>query len=159
MNRQWAFITGICLILIPIFWLGYEMNPAPGHTSGNGNPAILLAGAAVILFGCLVYVLSKRLHCLAVPPAVFPIGIAAVVVHLILAGVYQWNSFQNYKQLLAETYKADFGFTDWEYIESITSFMSIHINNQLFNVNTYIMFISASLFLALVTGYLHRKIS
>jgi hypothetical protein len=126
------------------------MNPEPGQTSGNGNPAILLLFIIVILFFCLLYLWTKIFSGLTIKPVILITGITLTFIHLVIAFLYQRNVFFKYKKLLAETHKENFGSIDWEYIDSITSFLSIHVNKQLFNLNTYSMFLSASIFLSLL---------
>ncbi|MCG3088903.1 hypothetical protein [Sporosarcina cyprini] len=62
-----------------------------------------------------------------------------------------------YKTLLAETYKKEVGHIDWGYIDTITSFMSLHVNSQYFNVNSYFMFLSFAIFLAQLIVYYYKK--
>ncbi|WHY87360.1 hypothetical protein QNH39_05755 [Neobacillus novalis] len=133
------------------------MNPEPGQTSGNGNPAILLLGVIVIMFCCLVYLWTKILNDNAIKPVVLSVGIIVTFIHLVISIFYQRSAFLKYKIVLAETYKEDFGFIDWQYIESITSFMSIHVNQQYFNLNTYFMFLSAPVLLSLLIVYFRKK--
>lgn len=54
-----------------------------------------------------------------------------------------------YRDVIYETILKEDGQVDWYYIESITSFLSIHVNNQYFNVNTFLMLMSLSLLIAL----------
>ncbi|MEC5424788.1 hypothetical protein QGM71_14980 [Virgibacillus sp. C22-A2] len=133
------------------------MNPAPGQTSGNGNPAILLLGVILIMFCCLVYLWNKILNDYTIKPLVLSIGVSITLIHIVISILYQRNAFLNYRDVLTETYKKDFGFVDWQYIESITSFLSIHVNKQYFNLNTYFMFLSASILLSLI-AYFGKKL-
>lgn len=154
-EKKLAFVTSV--IVIPIFWICNLMNPSPGGSSGNGNPAILLLGIIVILFFWLVYLWNKILNDYTIKPLVLSIGITITFIHIVISSLYQKNSFFKYRNLLAETYKKDFGFVDWQYIESITSFMSIHVNKQYFNGNTYFIFLSASILLSLLV-YVSKKV-
>jgi branched-subunit amino acid ABC-type transport system permease component len=133
------------------------MNPAPGQTSGNGNPAILLLGVILIMFCCLVYLWNRILNDYPIKPLVLSIGVSITLIHIVISILYQRNAFLEYREVLAETYKKDFGFVDWQYIESITSFLSIHVNKQYFNLNTYFMFLSASILLSLIV-YFGKKL-
>ncbi|WP_421385310.1 hypothetical protein ACOJQI_11260 [Bacillus salacetis] len=134
------------------------MNPEPGQTSGNGNPAILFLFILVIMFFSFVYLLTKVLFALNVKLLVLRVGMALALLHLVISFLYQRSAFAKYKKTLAERYKEDFGFVDWQYIDSITSFMSIHVNKQFFNVNTYMMFLTASLFFSLLlVGFFNKK--
>jgi len=133
------------------------MNPEPGKISGNGNPAILFLGIIVIMFCCLIYLWTKIFNYYTIKPVVFLIGILVTFIHLVISILYQRSAFLRYKNVLAETYKKDFGFIDWQYIDSIVSFMSIHVNKQYFNANTYCMFLTSSVFLSLLLAYFSKK--
>jgi hypothetical protein len=55
-----------------------------------------------------------------------------------------------------------YGEVDWAHIESITSgILSIHMNNQFFNLNTYFMMVAFSLLLCfmykLIQGLMKRR--
>ncbi|WP_316568750.1 hypothetical protein [Neobacillus sp. YIM B06451] len=143
--------------MIPIFWICNLTNPEPGQTSGNGNPAILLLGVILIMFCCLVYLWIKILNEKTIKPEALSFGVSVTFIQLVISILYQRGAFLKYKNHLAEMHKEDFGFIDWQYIESITSFMSIHVNKQYFNLNTYLMFISASILLSLLIVYFRKK--
>ncbi|MDZ5474001.1 hypothetical protein SM124_19965 [Bacillus sp. 31A1R] len=85
------------------------------------------------------------------------LGLLVILLHIIGGTLYQTISFRNYRDFLAEVYKQNFGFTDWEYINQITSFMSIHVNNQYFNINTFLMFTTLSIFIAIVIHLLKNN--
>ncbi|MGN7356185.1 MULTISPECIES: hypothetical protein [unclassified Paenibacillus] len=76
-----------------------------------------------------------------------------VILWLIIAGhftigiYYQMTSYRKYRIFLSRVYEEKFGEIDWPYIKSITSGLSIHINNQYFNGNTFLLFVSLSLFI------------
>lgn len=84
-------------------------------------------------------------------------GTLLLLIHLILSYFYQRSAFLKYREILAEVYQANFGFVDWEYIDQITTFSSIHVNSQYFNLNTYLMFLTASVLIALLIMYLSQK--
>ena len=157
LKSEKIFAIVISVIVIPIFWICNLMNPEPGASSGNGNPAILLLGIIVIMFFWLVYLWNKILNDYTIKPLVLSIGITITFIHIVISILYQRNSFLKYRNLLAETYKNEFRVVDWQYIESITSFMSIHVNKQYFNVNTYFIFLSASILLSLLV-YFGKKL-
>ncbi|MBM6617862.1 hypothetical protein [Bacillus suaedaesalsae] len=126
------------------------MNPNPGQTSGNGNPAILFVGILFVVFCSLVFVWYKILKEFTLNRMTFIMIVTVLVIQLTSSFLYQRQAFFTYKKLLASVYQEQFGFIDWQYIEDITSFMSIHVNSQYFNVNTYFMFVSSSVLIALI---------
>lgn len=137
------------VVIFLLFMFGNGMTTTPGSSSGNGNPAILLFIPLGILFIVLVVqwfntIKKKRAHVNATL-----ITILVLVCHFIAGFYYQVASYRKYRDYLAEVYAEQFGSVDWEYINSITSGLDIHINNQYFNWNTYFLFISFSIFIAL----------
>ncbi|MBS4199193.1 hypothetical protein KHA93_05930 [Bacillus sp. FJAT-49732] len=158
MRRRVILIIGISILAIPIFLICNFMNPKPGQTSGNGNPAILLLGIIFIMFCCLVYLWTKVFSDYTIKTGVLLVGITVTFIHLVMSIFYQRIAFLRYKNILAEKYKVDFGFIDGQYIDSITSFMSIHVNKQYFNVNTYFIFLTASIFLSLLLDYFRKSL-
>lgn len=42
------------------------------------------------------------------------------------------------------------GYVDIQYLQSITSGLTIHVNNQFFNINTFFMFLTSTIFIALI---------
>lgn len=138
------------IFIFLLFMLGNMMTTTPGHISGNGNPAILLF---VPLFVLLVLLVSQWFYIFKnkqFTVRTLLIALFVLACHWPAAIYYQLFSYRNYRDLLAQVYAENFGYTDWEYINSITSGLSIHINNQFFNWNTYLLFINFSLMLWLI---------
>ncbi|MFD2042972.1 hypothetical protein ACFSTA_01470 [Ornithinibacillus salinisoli] len=147
-NTLWLFVVGI--ISWSLFLIANNMTPGPGVTSGNGNPAILMMIPLILLFAILVFLWGRILKPYANSSSLILIALFTIVIHWIIAIYFQLGEFNRYKQLLADTYQKDIGFVDWQYIDSITSsFLSIYVNNQIFNLNTFFMFLTLSLFVAL----------
>ncbi|MFC6333059.1 hypothetical protein ACFP56_10525 [Paenibacillus septentrionalis] len=142
------FIT--LTISFVLFMFGYFMTTTPGQTSGNGNPAILLFVPLFILFIVLIFQWFKLLKPKKVNTRTAIILAFAVICHQAIGLYYQVVSFQKYRIILSEVYEEQFGEIDWHYIDSITSGLSIHINNQYFNVNTFFLFVSLSFLIGLL---------
>lgn len=150
MKKEIILIISKCIITIPLFWFGNLMNPNPGSSSGNGNPAIIIMAILLVLFLTMVYFWIKIIINYSIKSSVSILGILLISAHLIVSFLYQRNSFLNYKQILANSYKEQFGYIDWTYIDQITSFFSMHMNAQYFNVNTYFMFITSAILISLI---------
>ncbi|PAD74703.1 hypothetical protein [Paenibacillus campinasensis] len=142
-------------IVFLIFIFGNSMTTRPGTTSGNGNPAILLFVPLVILFIVLISQWFKVFRHTHVKLKNLIIMTVLLVGHQVIGVYVQIISFRNYRDFLAEIYAQQYGTVDWEYIHSITSGLSIHINNQYFNVNTYFLFIGLSLLVWLLSRIVH----
>ena len=147
--------NGILLILLSLlcallFFFINQMTPHPGRTSGNGNPAIPIIAVLFLLFCYLVVLWVKVSKNVVVNRLRLIFPMVLIVIYWIFGILYQKNSFIVYRNVLANAHKEKYNVNDWEYINQITSFMSIHVNNQYFNVNTFLLFITASLFIALL---------
>ncbi|MCM3633644.1 hypothetical protein [Paenibacillus camelliae] len=144
------------VVIFLLFMFGNGMTPRPGSSSGNGNPAILLFVPLGILFIVLVVqwfnLIKKRAHI-----KVTIITLLVLVCHFIAGFYYQVASYRKYRDYLAEVHAEQFGSVDWEYINSITSGLSIHINNQYFNWNTCFLFVSFSMFIALMINVIKLR--
>lgn len=143
------FIT--LTISFVLFMFGYFMTPTPGQTSGNGNPAILLFVPLFISFIVLIIQWFKLLKPKKIRIRTAIILAVAIIFHQAIGLYYQVISFQKYRIFLSEVYEEQFGEIDWHYIDSITSGLSIHINNQYFNVNTFFLFVSLSFLIWLLS--------
>ncbi|MGE6486891.1 hypothetical protein ACQKE5_01220 [Paenisporosarcina sp. NPDC076898] len=85
--------------------------------------------------------------------------IAGTIAHFVLGILYQRSAYLAYRQVIANAYEKEFGYVDSVYINQITSFqsLSIHLNNQYFNVNTFLMFCSLSILLALFWNLIKNR--
>lgn len=138
-------------IIFLLFQLGNWTTPTPGTSSGNGNPVILLF---LPLFILLIWLIIQWFYMFKQKSINLKAGIIACFIlacHWGAGIYYQIVSLHNYRNLLARVYEDKFGYTDWDYIEDITSGLSIHINNQLFNWNTYLLLINFSLLFWLIS--------
>jgi len=151
MKKNIIMILSVLVVTTALFWLGNLGTPSPGSISGNGNPAILFMGILLVLFFFLVYMWKRIIDALQLTRTTKLIVIAANIAHFMLGIMYQRSAFLAYRQVIANAYEKEFGFVDWVYIDQITSFwsLSIHLNNQYFNLNTFLMFCSLSILLAL----------
>ncbi|MCZ8538313.1 hypothetical protein M9R32_14040 [Paenisporosarcina quisquiliarum] len=104
-----------------------------------------------MLFFFLVYLWKRIIDALRLTRTTKLIVIAANIAHFILGILYQRSAFLAYRQVIANANEKEYGYVDWVYIDQITSFqsLSIHLNNQYFNVNTFLLFCSLSILLAL----------
>ncbi|WFB56726.1 hypothetical protein [Paenibacillus sp. BR1-192] len=147
--RRFAALIIIALALLGMVLFGNMMTPRPGSSSGNGNPAILLLIPLSILFLMLVYQWFRIFKQLKMPLSWLSLVILALAGYITAGYAYQLHRLEIYREILAEAFQLRWGQTDWEHIESITSggLLSIHMNNQFFNWNTYFMMIAFSLLL------------
>jgi len=143
------FLIIMSSLLGLLFYLCYLMTPAPGSISGNGNPAILFVFLMVGLFIFIVVLWLRVLRAHRVNERFVVICATVASVYIIIGFIYQRIALKQYKQVIYESIlKAD-GQVDLHYFESITSGLSIHINNQNFNGNTFFIVMCLALLLAL----------
>ena len=64
--------------------------------------------------------------------------------------MYRQKELNEYREVIKNVLLKRHGVADAEYIYAITSGLSFHINNQNFNINTYFMFVTISILVAIV---------
>lgn len=156
MRSRLYLVANLSLLLI-LFLFGQAMSAVPGRSSGNGNPAILLCIPIGILFILLVFqwlhIFKQRKLSLKFKK----ISLFIVTIHIFIGVFYQVERLHKYKNYLAEANKEKNGFIDWEYIDSITDGLTVHVNNQYFNLNTYLICVSLSFLLGSIILHFKSK--
>lgn len=143
------------LISLVLVLFGHAMTPRLGTSSGNGNPAIMLLIPLIILFLVMVYQWIRLFQDVRISVGRLSLFVTALVGYIIAGYVYQLHRLEIYREIQADAFESKFGYVDWSHIESITSgILSIHMNNQFFNWNTYFMMLAFSLLLC----FLYRLI-
>ena len=156
----WSLISALICLLVVLF--GNAMTPKLGMSSGNGNPAILLFIPLSILFLVLVNQWIRVFKDVKMSLTSLSLLIFTLAGYIIAGYIYQLRRLEIYRQIQAEAFESEYGKVDWTHIESITSgILSIHMNNQFFNVNTYFMMMAFSLLLCflykLIEGLINRS--
>lgn len=145
------------LVMLALFLLGESMTTTPERSSGNGNPAILLLIPIIILFCILVFQWIKFFKEKKLTIRFYSISFVFILTYLITAINLQAGRFKRYKNHLAEVNGKQNGNIDWEYINSITDGITMHVNNQYFNLNTYLMTVSISYLIFIIFLFLKPK--
>lgn len=141
------FITSLGVLLL--FYLNNQMTVRPGTISGNGNPALIVGASLLPLFIFMVLLWRRIFRVHSISQRFSIVGIILTFIHLIIAFIYQRISLANYREIIKDAYLEKYGEVDSQYLQQITTGLTIHVNNQYFNVNTFLMFISFSIFIAL----------
>ncbi|MGE7926714.1 hypothetical protein [Lysinibacillus xylanilyticus] len=141
------FMTSFVVLLL--FYVSNQMTVRPGTISGNGNPALLVGAPLLPLFILMVLSWGRIFRVHSINQRFSIVGIILTFVHLIIAFIYQRISLANYREIIKDAYFEKYGEVDSQYLQQITTGLTIHVNNQYFNVNTFFMFISFSIFIAL----------
>lgn len=158
MKKVYLKVIIISFINAVLFYLINSMNPYPGQSSGTGNPAIILMFILGPLFCYLVILWVELFKKVNLKPTMLVLGIVAILTHLLVGFLYQKGSFIKYRNILQDAYHERHGFVDHVYIDQITSLFSIHVNNQYFNLNTYLMFLTLSILLAFLVIITQKSI-
>ncbi|MFJ8511815.1 hypothetical protein [Lysinibacillus xylanilyticus] len=138
------------ILVLGIFLIVNQVTPSPGDISGNGNPALLIIW---ILIPLLIFIVILWVHIFrmsSISTTVFIISIFGILVHLTVSIFYQKNELNEYREIIKIALIKREGVANAEYIQSITSGLDIHMNNQNFNINTYFMFVTFSILLAII---------
>jgi len=138
------------ILVLGIFLIVNQVTPSPGDTSGNGNPALLIIW---ILIPLLIFIVILWVHIFrmsSISTTVFIISIFGILVHLTVSIFYQKNELNEYREVIKIALINREGVANAQDIQSITSGLDIHMNNQNFNINTYFMFVTFSILLAIV---------
>lgn len=139
----------ISLIVLVLFYVINRMTASPGTTSGNGNPALIVVAILLPLFILMVLLWGRILRVHSIGQRLVVVGLILTFIHLVTAFIYQRISLAKYRDIIKDALIEKYGEADKQYLQDITTGLTIHVNNQYFNFNTFLMFISFSLFIAL----------
>lgn len=157
-TKRIGWVAGLVLALIGcvgIFYLGNLMTVDPATTSGNGNPMllalpILFLIGGMIVQGWMAVIMNWSLRSIWSVFAIIP-------VLLYVSYRYQANEFDRYRTYVITTVMNDEWRADWDYANSVTDIFSIYMNNQLYNVNTFFMYVGLTLWIGIVLMLLKRS--
>ena len=138
----------LSLIALSVFQVINRMTVNPTTSSGNGNPALLLGAVLIPIFILMVLLWVRVLRVHSVKIRTSLLGLLAISIHLVIAFKYHKHVLNQYREFIKNAFIEKSGTVDLQYVESITSFLGIHVNNQYFNLNTFFMFLTFSIFIA-----------
>ncbi|PKR76763.1 hypothetical protein CEY16_13160 [Halalkalibacillus sediminis] len=160
MKKRYIFLTLTCLLTGGLFYLIHQAAPSPEMYSSNGNPVLLLIPLIFILFCILVALWSKVLAQSNLKISWLVIGMVVIIIHWSLGLVYQQVLFQNYRKILVDAHKEHYEVIDWAYINQATdTWVSTHVNGLLYNINTFFMFLTLSIFVSLIILLFNKYIN
>lgn len=150
-HKRTGRILGLGLGLIicaGIFYLGNLMTVNPVQTSGNGNPMLLALPILCLIGGIIARgwtaVIMKWSKILLWS------GFGIIPLLLYVAYRYQAKQFDRYRTHVKNIVMDDEWRADLDYVNSITDISSIYMNDQLYNVNTFIMFVGLTLWISII---------
>ncbi len=144
---MFAVLSFISLIL---FLVGNSMTPPPGTISGNGNPALILFFILIPILICLVLFSVILIRSYSIKNKYLYFTMIILILHFILGFLYQRKELNEYREVIKGVLLERDGIADLHYVESMTGFLSYHVNNQYFNVNTFFMFLAFALLSAII---------
>ena len=147
----------VYLLVLGVFLLINQMTPIPGASSGNGNPALFIAWVLLPFLYFLVLLWIRILRMYSINSFFSLGGLLAIIIHQFTAFSYQKREINEYRQVIKNELFKRYGNVDEEYVQMITKGLSIHVNNQYFNLNTYFMFVTFSILVAIVCILWIRK--
>lgn len=124
------------------------MTVMPGTASGNGNPALLIVLILIPLMILMVTLWIRIMKIQFIKVKFLIVGMVLIVIHWIIAFIYQMREFEDYKEVIKNALLERNGVVSAEYLDDITSIFSLNVNNQYFNLNTFFMFLTLSIFIA-----------
>lgn len=149
--------VGLLCVEAGLFGFGHAMSVSPEVSSGNGNPAILLAMLLIFLFVTSVRSVIRFLHRLQVRPPGLTILLLLSGSSALFGSIYQIHHYRTYRADLIDHLMHREGTTrDLEYIRSITSVFDIHMNDQIFNGTTFFIFTCAIFLVSSLLLLLHH---
>lgn len=157
MKASKIILISLLIFVFSIFmFIKQMMTVSPGTSSGNGNPALLFMILLVPLFFVIVMMWVQIFQVHSVPIRYMFISMFFMIIHLTAGFFYQKQSLEKYRDVLKNAYFERDGMVDMQYIQDITTGMTIHVNNQYFNLNTFFMFVTTSVFIAALFYLLQR---
>lgn len=130
------------LLAAGLFYFINQSTVRPGVISGNGNIAILILIPLSLVFIALIVLWSGLLKLMKLRRRILGGFIPIILFIVTTAALFQYKSFKAYRLHLYEVTKDIPGVKgDWAYIDSITTGLSVYVNNQYFNLNTFFIFI------------------
>ncbi|WP_068607680.1 hypothetical protein [Paenibacillus swuensis] len=148
MSQKVKYLVITLLLLLAVMKFGEMTTATPGRSSGNGNPSILLLVPITVLWVLLVVQWRRWLSARDPSNRFLRVTVGMSLLYMIAGVVYQIHRFKLYKTLLAEAYQSKFGEVDETYIDAITTGLTIHVNNQYFNANTFVITVCLAYFIA-----------
>ncbi|MCC5892798.1 hypothetical protein [Exiguobacterium sp.] len=156
-NKRIGWMMGLGFgVCAGIFYLGNLLTVDPADISGNGNPAFL--GLFFLFFFILFFMLGWMELMANVRTRLLWSGFLVLPLIFVAAYRYQMNEFDRYRTYVKDIVMNQVGRGDLDYANSITSdVFSIYMNNQLFNVNTFFMYVGLTLWIGIALMLWHRS--
>ncbi|KXH87247.1 hypothetical protein [Sporosarcina sp. HYO08] len=138
----------LALLTLLIFSVINKMTVSPGTSSGNGNPALLIAFILIPIFFIMVVLWVSIFKAYAIRRKILISFIVLTATHVVVAFIYQRKELEEYREVIKNALIKKNGFVNLQYVHDITSGITIHVNNQYFNLSTFFLFLTSTIFVA-----------
>lgn len=141
MIKQWLFALSRIVLTSLAFYLGNLSTVEPVQISGNGNPAllfipILLLLALFIMNDWIKVMKFFNFNSRILLPLLFIIGTALFFIY-----EQQVDDFHERKEYVQQVViEREYKISDPLYLDRVTGIKHTYMSNQLFNVNTFVMY-------------------
>ncbi|MBM0064069.1 hypothetical protein [Alkalicoccobacillus gibsonii] len=146
--------SGLLLSAIGFTFCHMLANPRPPYSS-MGNVAIFFVGMLVPITGVIVYGWVRLLG-----SALFHKWskwfLVLLPIHIVAAILWQVYSLDSYREMLGNHLEAYYGSRDDQYILDITQGFDNQMNSQFFNLNTWLAYVSMTLWVALMISFVMK---
>ncbi|WP_214746886.1 hypothetical protein [Exiguobacterium sp. s189] len=157
MNRKRVYLLLALLFTCGVaVYFGSLMTTHPKQISGNGNLGLIFLPVLLLFFLPIVSGWTNLIE--AVDQRWLAIGVIALPVLLTSGYRNQQIEFEKYRTYVIDVVMNQEGRGDLAYAKSITSdVFSTYMNNQLFNLNTFLMYIGLSIWVSILIVLFQKK--
>lgn len=157
MNRKRVYLLLALLFTCGVaVYFGSLMTTHPKQISGNGNLGLIFLPVLLLFFWPIVSGWTNLIE--AIDRRWLAIGVVALPVLLISGYRNQQIEFEKYRTYVIDVVMNREGRGDLAYAKSITSdVFSTYMNNQLFNLNTFLMYIGLSIWVSILIVLFQQK--
>lgn len=151
MKKLTIRFIGTTIFTALLFAVGNFFTVSPNSISGNGNPTLVIFFVVVPLVPVYIFLWHRLFLKWNLTWKHLSTIVVVGILHLVAGLFYQRMKFVEYKEIIRQAVFEREGYADIHYVDSITSGITIYVNNQYFNTNTFFMFLTITALLACVT--------
>lgn len=158
MIKKWLFALSRITIASFAFYLGNLSTVDPVQISGNGNPALLFIPILLLLALFIVNDWVKVIKFFNFNARTLFLLLFIVVIALFFIYEQQVDEFYERKDYVQQVViEREYKITDPLFLERVTGITYTYMSNQLFNLNTFVMYILLTLATAIMSVFWTRR--
>lgn len=151
-----AILLQCLFILVLLFLIDYA-TIKNGSISGNGNPALLFEFPLLILLIWFAVSWTKWLIHLSISLSIRVIVAVFSLGFLVYGTIHTYGRFAYFRAELIEKVTNKYGRVNMQFIDIVTSGITIYTNNLYFNAVTFMMFVSLLNIVAFIVYLAKRR--